>query len=130
MGGIKGESTSPMGMGGDDSDVEGDSGHDSGSRPLKRSRADDVAESSKQRKKARVDSGATLAKSNEPISRNAQVWFSQGLFKDAGLSDIEDEEDDEDEDAEMDEGEEDSGVGMDDDASQPVRHHSFCPSGV
>ena len=101
----------------DDSDIE-DSGRISLSRLAKRPRIDDVAETSQWWKKARTDT-APLARGKEALSQNAQVWFSQGLFKGTGLSDVEDDEEEEKEDIEM-VVDEDSGVEMGDGASQTV----------
>ncbi|EKM61210.1 uncharacterized protein PHACADRAFT_156427 [Phanerochaete carnosa HHB-10118-sp] len=73
-----------------DSDVDDDFGFEATSRSAKRSRADDGGVS--QRKKARMNVAPSSSKGKEILSRGAQVWFSQGLFKGTGLSDVEDEE--------------------------------------
>lgn len=95
----------------EDSDSDSDSEDDSdivAPPSTKRPRVDDLGDSSKQRKKART-AVATIpsSKSSGPLSRNAEVWFSQGLFKGTGLSDVEDDEDEDemDVDSEVDLGE-------------------------
>lgn len=90
---------------GDGSDSESDSEDDSDTkavpRTTKRPRTDDAGESSKLQKKARTDiAKIPQPKGKEPLSRHAEVWFSQGLFKQVDLSDIEDDEDMEDEQSE------------------------------
>lgn len=103
-----------------ESDLEEDSGHETAPRSTKRSRIDD-GESSKQRKKARTDVVNISSKGEEPLSRNAEVWFSQGLFKEAGLSDVEDDDVEEEGTDEMDV---DSGVELEEEyPSQTVSSH-------
>lgn len=107
-----------------DSDMDDDSGFETTSRPAKRPRTDDI--DIPQRKKARVNSVASSSKGKESLSRNAQVWFSQGMFKGTGLSDVEDGDEDEDkeeEDADMNV-DEDSGVDVEEGPSHSVCSHA------
>lgn len=106
----------------DDSDAESDSGFETAARSAKRPRIDDS--SLKQRKKARTDPASAPSTSTGPLTRTAQVWFSQGLFEGAGIDDVEDD-DDEESDADEDEMDvdADSGLDMEEASSQDV---SWC----
>lgn len=73
----------------------------------KKRRAEEVIDLTKGAKKARTNGGGAASLD---LSRTAQVWFSQGLFKSAGVDDI---VSDEEEDEEEEEGSEEEDVEMD-----------------
>lgn len=74
----------------DDSDMDDDSAPATSVRPAKRTRGSDP-QASKPSKRARFQE----TPEDPTVSRNAQLWFSQSLFKGTGLSDVEDDEEDE-----------------------------------
>lgn len=81
----------------DSSDEDSDEAETEAPQPSKkRRRPEEVVDLTKNTKKARTNGSITLnGNSDTVLSRSTQVWFSQDLFKSAGIDDVEDDDDDE-----------------------------------
>ena len=97
-------------------------------QPSKKRRAEEVIDLTNGTKKARTNGSISQAAAADvKLSRSTEVWFSQGLFKSAGIDDIESDDDQHEQEAEDDDVEMDGSGGSEPETAEVCRLLRACP---
>ena len=97
-------------------------------QPSKKRRAEEVIDLTNGTKKARTNGSISQAATADvKLSRSTEVWFSQGLFKSAGIDDIESDDDEDEQEAEDEDVEMDGSGGSEPETAEVCRLLRACP---